>query len=121
MPPFCISTHDVDFLVTTLTKILAEIEIENSTIIFDELFTPEPSTYVPLNFKILIFLNYSWNGNANLFLFLWSRSSASRLEMTIPGNTYHMEELQSSPEPPYEYSFSDEEARREAEAYADMD
>jgi hypothetical protein len=40
--------------------------------------------------------------------------------MTIPGNPYHMEE-QSSPEPTYEYSFSDEEARREAEAYADMD
>jgi hypothetical protein len=40
--------------------------------------------------------------------------------MASPGNTYHMEEL-SSPEPPYEYSFSDEEARREAEAYADMD
>jgi adenosylmethionine-8-amino-7-oxononanoate aminotransferase len=46
MPPFCISTNDVDFLVTNLTKILAEIEIENSTIIFEELFTPEPSTYV---------------------------------------------------------------------------
>lgn len=44
MPPFCISTQDVDFLVSNLSRILAEIEIEISTVIFDELYMPEPSS-----------------------------------------------------------------------------
>ncbi|CAB3364752.1 Hypothetical predicted protein [Cloeon dipterum] len=93
MPPFCITMRDVDMLVDGLGRILTEIEVENSTAIFDEIFTSQPST---------------------------STSALLGISMA-PSNDMTLEEEPPSPDVTFDYAYSDEEARKEAEAYADMD
>ncbi|XP_059472956.1 5-phosphohydroxy-L-lysine phospho-lyase-like [Neocloeon triangulifer] len=94
MPPFCITTQDVDMLVVCIGRIFAELQVENSSAILDELYGPQPST-----------------------------SNISMLSMGMPSSNFVMEEPSSpdGPDDSYDYAYSDDEARKEAEAYADMD